>query len=128
MVRLTVSLRVLVVDDLAFMRDAIREILVQNGFEVIGEAENGEVAIRRYIESDPDVVLMDITMPVMDGLSALREIRRRDPEATVVMCSALGQQQYIIRAIHLGARDFIVKPFRPERIVSAIRKATKTYE
>ena len=128
MVRLRVSLRVLVVDDLAFMRDAIREILVQNGFEVIGEAENGEVAIRRYIESDPDVVLMDITMPVMDGLSALREIRRRDPEATVVMCSALGQQQYIIRAIHLGARDFIVKPFRPERIVSAIRKATKTYE
>jgi len=128
MVRLAVSLRVLIVDDLAFMRDAIREILVQSGFEVIGEAENGEVAIRRYLEIEPDVVLMDITMPVMDGLAALREIRRRDPNATVVMCSALGQQQYIIRAIHLGARDFIVKPFRPERIVSAIRKATRTYE
>ncbi len=121
------ALRVLVVDDLAFMRDAISDILVRDGFEVAGEAENGRAALDRYREIRPDVVLMDITMPVMDGISALREIRRFDPSAVVVMCSALGQQHYIIRAIHLGAKDFVVKPFRPERIVSAVRKATKTY-
>ena len=119
--------RVLVVDDLAFMRDAIREILIANGFEVIAEAENGEVAIERYKQHRPDVVLMDITMPVMDGIAALRRIKSMDAKATVVMCSGLGQQEYIIRAIHLGAKDFIVKPFRAERIVSAIRKSTRRY-
>lgn len=117
--------RVLVVDDLAFMRDALKEILTSGGFEVVGEAENGEVGVRRFQTLLPDAVLLDITMPVMDGLTALREIRRLDPKAVVVMCSALGQQKHIIRAIHLGASDFVVKPFRPERIVSAIGKAVR---
>lgn len=121
------AIRVLVVDDLAFMRDALRAILEEYGFHVAGEAENGHVAIRRYRELSPDVVLLDITMPVMNGLTALRHIRRIDPKAVVVMCSALGQQRHIIRAIHLGASDFVVKPFRPERIVSAISKAAKSH-
>ena len=119
------AVRVLIVDDLAFMRDAIRDILEHNGFDVVAEAENGEVAIERYRQSQPDVVLLDITMPVMDGITTLAKIRRIDPRAIVVMCSALGQQEHIIRAIHLGARDFIVKPFRAERIVSAIRKSLR---
>jgi two-component system chemotaxis response regulator CheY len=118
-------IRVLVVDDLAFMRDAIRDILLRSGFDVIAEAENGEVALKRYLELHPDVVLLDITMPVMDGITALAKIRRIDPHAIIVMCSALGQQEHIVRAIHLGARDFIVKPFRAERIVSAIRKSLR---
>lgn len=118
-------IRVLVVDDLAFMRDAIRDILLRSGFDVIAEAENGEVALKCYLELHPDVVLLDITMPVMDGITALAKIRRIDPHAIIVMCSALGQQEHIIRAIHLGARDFIVKPFRAERIVSAIRKSLR---
>jgi two-component system, chemotaxis family, chemotaxis protein CheY len=119
------AIRVLVVDDLAFMRDAIREILEDRGFEVAGEAENGRVAIERYALLKPDAVLLDITMPVMDGLSALETIRKNDPDAVVVMCSALGQQRHIIRAIHLGAKDFVVKPFRPERIESALNKALR---
>ena len=120
--------RILVVDDLAFMRDAIRSVLIEYGFEVAGEAENGRVAVKRYRQLKPDVVILDITMPVMDGISALRMIRKRDPAARVIMCSALGQQEYLIRAIHHGARDFIAKPFRPERIVSAVRKAMRIRE
>ena len=121
------NVRVLVVDDLEFMRDAIRDILEGAGLEIAGEAENGETGVEAYGRLKPDVVLMDITMPVMDGLRALGTIRRDDPEAVVVMCSALGQQEYIIRAIQLGARDFIVKPFRPERVVSAVKKAARVY-
>ena len=121
------NVRVLVVDDLEFMRDAIRDILEGAGLEIAGEAENGETGVEAYGRLKPDVVLMDITMPVMDGLRALGTIRRDDPDAVVVMCSALGQQEYIIRAIQLGARDFIVKPFRPERVVSAVKKAARVY-
>ena len=121
------DVRVLVVDDLAFMRDAIRDILEDAGLVVSGEAENGSSGIEAYRRLKPDVVLMDITMPVMDGLRALRQIRREDPDAAIVMCSALGQQEYIIGAIQLGARDFIVKPFRPERVVSAVKKAARVY-
>ncbi len=121
------DVRVLVVDDLEFMRDVIRDILEEAGLVVAGEAENGESGVDEYDRLKPDVVLMDVTMPVMDGLRALRHIRRRDPDAVVVMCSALGQREYIIRAIQLGARDFIVKPFRPERVVSAVRKAARVY-
>ena len=117
------SIKVLVVDDLEFMRQAIADILRDSGIAVTGEAPNGAEGIEAYLKLQPDVVLMDITMPVMNGLQALHGIRRRDPNARVVMCSALGQQRYVIRAIQLGARDFVVKPFRQERIVSAVRKA-----
>ena len=116
-------IRVLVVDDLVFMREAITDILENAGIVVSGEAPNGAEGIEAYLRLRPDVVLMDITMPVMDGLRALSGIKRRDPQASVVMCSALGQQRYVIRAIQLGARDFFVKPFRQERIVNAVRKA-----
>jgi len=117
------SVRVLIVDDLAFMREAIRDILENSGITVAGEAPDGAAGIEAYIDLQPDVVLMDITMPVMNGLNALKGIRKKDPNAVVVMCSALGQQEYVIRAIQLGARDFIVKPFRSERIVNAVRRA-----
>ncbi len=117
------SPKILIVDDLSFMRDAIGSILKRSGMTVLGEAENGMEAYRMYRQLKPDIVLMDITMPVMDGLESLRAIKKYDPSATVIMCSALGQQKYLIRAIQLGARDFILKPFQPERIVSAINKA-----
>lgn len=122
------SLRILIVDDLSFMRNAIREIVESQGFEVAAEAENGQVGVERYRETRPDVVLMDITMPVLDGIESLRRILALDEGAKVVMCSALGQQEYIIRAIQFGAKDFIVKPFRPERIVSAVKKAARVHE
>ncbi len=122
------SVRILIVDDLSFMRTAIREIIEASGFGVAGEAENGAEGIILYRERRPDVVLMDITMPIMDGIESLKRIVDYDPRARVIMCSALGQQEYIIRAIQYGARDFIVKPFRPERIVSAVRKVAKVRE
>lgn len=119
------SIRVLIVDDLSFMRNAIREIVEAAGFQVSAEASNGEEGVMEYETTHPDVVLMDITMPVLDGIESLKRIIRADSKARVIMCSALGQQEYIIRAIQFGAKDFIVKPFRPERIVSAVRKAAK---
>lgn len=119
---------VLIVDDLAFMRTAIREILLEGGIPVAGEAADGREGVLQYRDLRPALVLMDITMPVMDGLKALELIRRKDPESVIVMCSAMGQQEYILRAIQLGARDFIVKPFRPERILSAVRKAAGGHE
>ncbi|MCK4541028.1 MAG: response regulator [Spirochaetales bacterium] len=115
--------RVIIIDDLSFMRTAIREILEDAGIMVAGEAENGLAGFELYNELQPEVVLMDITMPVMDGIESLKKIREKYPDARVVMCSALGQQEYIIKSIQLGARDFIVKPFRPERIISAVQKA-----
>ena len=121
------AIRVLVVDDLAFMRGVIRDILERAGIQVAGEAKDGRSGIREYAATKPDVVLMDITMPVMDGLRALKKIRDLDPGAVVVMCSSLGQQEYLIRAVQLGARDFIVKPFSPERVVSAVQKAARSY-
>ncbi len=116
------KIRVLIVDDLLFMRTAMRRIIEKGGMYVSGEAENGSRAITLYSESKPDVVLMDITMPVMDGIQALRRIISLYPEACIIMCSALGQNKYIIKAIQLGASDFIVKPFKPERIISSISK------
>jgi len=118
-------LRVLVVDDLRFMRTIIRDILETAGIEVIGEAENGVECLALYEETKPDIVLLDITMPVMDGITTLRELKRKYIESTVIMCSALGQQKYIIKAIQLGAKDFIVKPFNPERMLSAVHKASR---
>jgi two-component system, chemotaxis family, chemotaxis protein CheY len=114
--------RVLVVDDLAFIKLIIRDILEKRGFQVIGEASNGIEAIELYTKLKPDVVLMDITMPRMDGIQALSKIMELDKNAKVIMCSALGQQKLIVQAIKLGAKDFIVKPFKPERIIGAIKK------
>ena len=115
--------RVLIVDDLAFIKLIIKDTLEKTGFEVAGEASNGVEAIEQYKRLQPDIVLMDITMPKMDGIQALQEIIKIDPQAKVIMCSALGQQKFIIQSIKLGAKDFIVKPFKPERIVGAIKKA-----
>ncbi len=114
---------VLIVDDLQFMRTAIREILQNEGITVAGEAENGRKCLEFYYRHPVELVLLDITMPVMNGIEALGKLKRIDPDVRVVMCSAMGQDKYIIRSIQLGAIDFIVKPFKAERIVSAVRKA-----
>lgn len=116
------SKRILIVDDAAFMRMMLKDILTKNGYIVVGEAENGSVAIDKFKELKPDLVTMDITMPEMDGITALKEIRKIDPNAKVIMCSAMGQQAMVIESIQAGARDFIVKPFQPERVMEAISK------
>lgn len=117
------SKKILIVDDAAFMRMMIRDILVKNGFEVAGEAADGVQAIVKFIETNPDLVTMDITMPEMDGITALKEIKKLDARANVIMCSAMGQQEVVIESIQAGAKDFIVKPFQKERIIEAIQKA-----
>ncbi len=117
--------RILVVDDAAFMRMMIRDILVKNGYEVAGEAANGNEAVLKYQELRPDVTTMDITMPEMDGITAVREIRKADPNARIIMCSAMGQQAMVLDAIQAGARDFIVKPFQEDRVIDAIKKVLR---
>lgn len=119
------SENVLIVDDAAFMRMMVKDILSKNGYNVVGEAENGAIAVDKYMELTPDLVIMDITMPEMDGLQAVREIRKRAPEARVIMCSAMGQQAMVIDAIQSGAKDFIVKPFQADRVLEAVAKALK---
>lgn len=114
---------VLIVDDAAFMRMMIKDILTKNGLEVVGEAENGAVALEKFKELKPDLVTMDITMPEMDGIAALKGILSFDQSAKVLMCSAMGQQSMVIEAIQAGAKDFIVKPFKPDRVLDAINKA-----
>lgn len=114
--------RVLVVDDAAFMRMMIKDVLSKNGYEIAGEAENGLKAIEKYKELAPDLVLMDITMPEMDGIQAVKNIKAIDPNAKIVMCSAMGQQAMVIESIQAGARDFIVKPFQQDRVLEAVRK------
>ena len=113
----------MIVDDLAFIKLLLKDLIEKAGFRVIGEASDGEEAIDMYQEKKPDLVLLDITMPKMDGITALKKILALDSEAKVIMCSALGQQRLIVQAIQLGAKDFIVKPFRPERVISSIKKA-----
>ena len=113
---------VLICDDAAFMRMMIKDILSKNGYNIAGEAENGLKAIEKYNELKPDLVLMDITMPEMDGIEALKKIKEADPKATIIMCSAMGQQAMVIEAIQSGAKDFIVKPFQPERVLEAVKK------
>jgi two-component system chemotaxis response regulator CheY len=115
--------RVLITDDAAFMRMMIRNILSQNGHDVVGEASNGAEAIEQYGALKPDVCTMDITMPEKDGIAALKDILAADPAARVVMCSALGQEAKVIESIRSGAKDFIVKPFQQDRVLSAIEKA-----
>ncbi|KRQ85995.1 Chemotaxis protein CheY [Caloramator mitchellensis] len=114
--------RVLIVDDAAFMRMMLKDILVKNGYEVAGEAPNGLKAVELYKQEKPDVVTMDITMPEMDGIQAVKEIKSFDPNAKIVMCSAMGQQAMVMEAIKSGAKDFIVKPFQPERVLEALKK------
>ena len=116
------SKRILIVDDASFMRMMIKDILIKNGYEVVGEAENGQMAIQKYNELNPDLVTMDITMPGVDGIQALKGIREKAPDAKVIMCSAMGQQAMVIEAIQAGAKDFIVKPFQPDRVLEAIQK------
>ena len=113
---------VLICDDAAFMRMMIKDILSKNGYNIAGEAENGLKAIEKYNELKPDLVLMDITMPEMDGIEALKKIKEADPNATIIMCSAMGQQAMVIEAIQAGAKDFIVKPFQAERVLEAVKK------
>lgn len=115
--------KILIVDDAAFMRMMIKDILSKNGYEVVGEAENGQVAVEKYQELKPDLVTMDITMPEMDGIAAVKAIKATDPNAKIIMCSAMGQQSMVIDAIQAGAKDFIVKPFQPERVLEAVSKA-----
>lgn len=112
--------KVLVVDDTLFMRTSIRQMLEANGHSVIGEASNGVEAIEKYSKLNPDVVLMDITMPDMNGLDALEKIKEIDPKAKVIMCTAVGQQAMVARAVELGAQQFIVKPFQAERLLAAV--------
>ncbi len=114
--------QILIVDDAAFMRMMLKDILTKNGYEVVGEAENGNKAVEKYVELKPDLVTMDITMPEMDGIAALKAIKENDSAAKVVMCSAMGQQSMVIEAIQSGARDFIVKPFQPDRVIEAVKK------
>ena len=115
--------RVLVVDDAAFMRKMVSDALAKGGHEVVGEAGNGVEAISQYQALKPDLVTLDITMPEKDGLAALGDIMGSDPSARVVMCSALGQESKVLEAIKLGAKDFVVKPFQPARVIEAVGKA-----
>ena len=115
--------RVLVVDDAAFMRKMVSDALTKGGHEVVGEAGNGVEAVAQYQALKPEVTTLDITMPEKDGLAALKEIIALDPAARVVMCSALGQESKVLESIKAGARDFVVKPFQPDRVIEAVGRA-----
>ena len=112
--------KILLVDDAAFMRKMIKDTLSKNGYTELFEAGDGADAVEKFNEIGPDLVIMDITMPNMDGLEALKAIRASDPGANVVMCSAMGQETMVIDAIRSGAKDFIVKPFKPERVLKTV--------
>jgi two-component system chemotaxis response regulator CheY len=114
---------ILVVDDAAFMRMMVKDILIKGGHEVVGEAANGAEAVEQYGRLKPDLVTMDITMPIMEGIEAVKLIKQADPLAKVIMCSAMGQQLMVVQAIQAGAKDFIVKPFQADRVLDAIKKA-----
>ena len=114
--------RILIVDDTSFMRVALRDTLTNNGFDVVGEAVNGVEAVQKYFELNPDIITLDITMPIMDGIEALREIRSRDPKVKAIMVSAMGQESLIRKSILSGARGFIVKPYDEQYIVDALNE------
>lgn len=114
--------RVLIVDDAAFMRITLKTILEKNGFQVVDEAENGSIAVRKYKELHPDIVTMDITMPVKDGIQALKEIRQFDSNSKIFMITALGQEYYVREAVMLGAKGFVVKPFKEEYVIETLSK------
>jgi len=113
---------ILLVDDAAFMRMMLKDILTKNGYNVVGEAENGVKAIEKFKELKPNLVIMDITMPEMDGINAAKGIKSVDNSALIIMCSAMGQQAMVIESIQAGARDFIVKPFQADRVLEAVQK------
>ena len=113
---------ILLVDDAAIMRMMLKDILTKNGYDVVGEAENGAKAVEKYKELKPGLVIMDITMPEMNGIQATKNIKDFDSSALVIMCSAMGQQSMVIESIQSGARDFIVKPFQPDRVLEAVQK------
>lgn len=115
--------KILITDDAAFMRMMLKDVLSKGGYETIIEADNGKKAVEKYKELKPDLVIMDITMPEMDGLEAVKEIMKINKDAKVIMCSAMGQQSMVVEAIQSGAKDFIVKPFQADRILEAVRKA-----
>ena len=120
--RSPVSHSVLICDDAIFMRTMLGDILQQAGFDVVGEAETGSQAVEKYRELRPDLVTMDIVMPDMGGIDAVREITKLDPMAKVLMCSAMGQQALVVEAIQAGAKDFVVKPFQPSRVLEAVQR------
>lgn len=114
--------KILITDDALFMRVTLKNLLTANGYEVVGEAVNGQDAVEKYAACRPDLVLMDITMPIMDGIMACRTIKESDPSAKVVMCTAMGQKNMVMEAIQAGAKYFIVKPFKPDRVLESIQK------
>ncbi|MGN0620578.1 MAG: response regulator [Porcipelethomonas sp.] len=114
--------KILVVDDAAFMRMMVKDSLTKNGYTDIVEAADGEIACQLYQSEKPDLVIMDITMPNKTGIEALRDMKAADPSAKIIMCSAMGQEAMVVEAIKLGALDFIVKPFKPDRIIQAVKK------
>ena len=116
------SRTVLICDDAIFMRTMISDILSQAGYEVVGEAETGAQAVEKYVDLRPDLVTMDIVMPDMGGIDAVREIVQHDPGARILMCSAMGQQALVVEAIQAGAKDFVVKPFQPSRVLEAVQR------
>lgn len=112
--------RILIADDSSFMRSILKKVLENGGYTVAGEAPNGAAAVEKFKELNPDIVLLDVTMPEMDGIQALRKIVEFDPKAKCVMCSAIGQRWMIVEAIEYGAKDFIIKPFQADRVLTAI--------
>lgn len=117
------AMKVLITDDTAFMRMTLKNVIEKNGYEVVGEAGDGEDAVSKFRELSPDLVTMDITMPKMDGITAIKEIRKINPDARIIVCSAMGQKPMVIEALNAGAKDFLVKPFDAERVIEALRKA-----
>ena len=114
--------RVLIVDDAAFMRAALKDILTRGGYEVVAEAKNGKEAVEMYAAQLPDLTTMDIVMPELSGIEAVRLITQADPRARIIMCSAMGQQALVVEAIQAGAKDFVVKPFQPSRVLEAVQR------
>lgn len=114
--------RVLITDDALFMRVTLKNMLTKNGYEVVGEAANGRESVEMYKSLKPDLVTMDITMPEMDGISAVREIKLFDTNAKVIMCTAMGQKNMVMEAVQAGAKDFIVKPFQPDKVLESVQK------
>ncbi len=117
--------RILIADDSAFMRMMLREVLTKNSFTVVDEAENGSEAVTKYASTKPDLVLLDVTMPGMDGLEALKQIKKMDSRVKVIMCSAMGQESIVIESIKNGASDFIVKPFQADKLIETLKKVLK---
>lgn len=118
--------KILIIDDSAFMRMMLKDILGNNGHEIAGEAENGKEAVEKYSQLKPDLVAMDIVMPEVTGIEAVKEIIKKDPKASIVMISALGQEAMVREALEAGAKDFIVKPFQKEKVVEAVNRALST--